>query len=326
MISPLHGHVWTLWPRLRGTLRPLPPPPSRHWRTTLRDPRVGELTLSGRLHDGGGDELLVVVHGLGGSHRSPYMVAAARAAARLGMACLRLDLRGADRRGHDFYHAGLTADLRAALAAPDLARFRRVALLGYSLGGHVCLRYAAEGDVDPRLAALATICAPLDLEAGARAIDRPERRLYRAHVLRGLKAIYAEVARRREVPLPLAEAQRITTLREWDERIVAPRFGFASAEEYWRSQAAGPVLTRVAVPAALIVTRHDPMVPLPTLAPYLPADGPVQTRILPTGGHVGFPRGIDLGLGQGAGGEGSGADGVEEQVLGWLRRAGRSGS
>ncbi len=318
MPSSLHGHFWTLWPRLRGVLRPAPPPPSRHWRTQLWDPRIGELTLSGRLHESGGRELLLLVHGLGGSHRSPYMVAAARAAAARGLACLRLDLRGADRRGGDYYHAGLTDDLRAALGAEELARFERVYLLGYSLGGHVCLRYLAEPDVDPRVVAAATVCAPLDLRAGALAIDQPARRPYRAHVLRGLKAIYAEVARRREVPLALREARRITTLREWDERIVAPRFGFAGAEDYWRSQSAAPLLHRVRVPTAMIVTAADPMVPLCTLEPHLRRGLAVRPCVLPLGGHVGFPAGVDLGLGT------SGS--VEAQLLAWLAGGGRDPS
>ena len=268
--------------------------------------------LTGRLQAGRGDELVVVVHGLGGSHRSPYMVAAARAAAQAGLACLRLNLRGADRRGRDFYHAGLTDDLRAALGAPDLARFRRIYLLGYSLGGHLCLRYVAEPDRDARVHSVATVCAPLDLSAGARAIDRPQRSLYRAHVLRGLKDIYAEVARRRPVPLAPQEARRIRTLRGWDERVVAPRFGFDSADHYWRSQSAGPLLPRVSVPTAMVVTRHDPMVPLRTLAPYLAAGASVRAQVVPTGGHVGFPEGVDLGLGT----PGS----VEAQLLAWLRR------
>ncbi|MCU0677048.1 MAG: hypothetical protein MUE69_30210, partial [Myxococcota bacterium] len=60
-------------PLLRQLAALTPPPPSRHWRTFLDDPVVGRVRLTGRLHEahpreGRGDELLVVVHGLGGSH------------------------------------------------------------------------------------------------------------------------------------------------------------------------------------------------------------------------------------------------------------------
>ena len=89
-----------------------------------------------------GEKFPLVVHGLGSEIDAPYVVAAAQAAEARGLSCLRLYLRGADRKGEDFYHAGLTADLHAALASPTLASYDRVFVLGYSLGGHVTLRYA----------------------------------------------------------------------------------------------------------------------------------------------------------------------------------------
>lgn len=61
---------------------------------------------------------------------------AARVAEAAGLDSLRLNLRGADRMGEDGYHAGLTADLAAALASPELADYRSVGVLGFSLGGH----------------------------------------------------------------------------------------------------------------------------------------------------------------------------------------------
>src|SRR5690606_5640435 len=121
------------------------------------------LELHGRWHvQPYSDELLLVVHGLGGSSESSYTLGAARAANQLQMHCLLLDLRGADRRGHDFYHAGLISDFDAVLSSPEFDLVEHVYVLGYSLSGHVCLRYAA-GRVLPKVKAMATICAPLEL-------------------------------------------------------------------------------------------------------------------------------------------------------------------
>ena len=64
---------------------------------------------------------LLIVHGLGGSAKSPYTAKAAHAAAAAGLSSLRLNLRGADLLGEDYYHAGMTADLAAAIASPELA-------------------------------------------------------------------------------------------------------------------------------------------------------------------------------------------------------------
>lgn len=309
-LSRVHGHLWTVYPRFRHDLLGAAPPPSRHWTTTGRDPEVGEFRLSGRYHAGRQDELLIVVHGLGGSHRSSYAIDAALAAERAGISCLRLNLRGADRKGRDFYHAGLTADLRAVFASDLVRAHRTVYLLGYSLGGHVTLRFVE--DPPPSLCAAATICAPLDLEAGANEIDQPKGRVYRRHVLRGLKEIYRGVAAKRAVMVPTEDADGIDTIRGWDETIIAPRFGFASAEEYWRTQSAGPRLANVNVPTLMVIARRDPMVFFQTLERFLPAASPIDARILDRGGHVGFPPGVDLGDGA--------SGGIEDQVLHWLRR------
>ena len=58
----------------------------------------------------------MIVHGLGGSATSYYARKAALAAAHAELDSLRLNLRGADRGGADYYHAGLTEDLAGGSA------------------------------------------------------------------------------------------------------------------------------------------------------------------------------------------------------------------
>jgi predicted alpha/beta-fold hydrolase len=327
----LHGHCWTVAPRLRHALVPLAAPPSRAWETSLDDPVAGRVRLTGRFAPAGGSaerELLLAVHGLGGSTESHTAVRTARAAAAAGVACLRLNLRGSDRLGDDFYHAALTADLHAALASPELLPYARIYLLGWSLGGHLALRFAAE-EADPRVAAVAAVCAPLDLAASVDAIDRPGLWAYRRSVLRGLKEIYAAGAARRPGALPVREAARIGRLREWDDRIVAPRHGFAGAADYYARASVAPLLPRLRVPALVLAAERDPMVPAATVRPVLQrlesngGSERLEFRWLRRGGHCGFPVVLDIGgEGKRLGEEGEAGGGVERQVIGWLRRHG----
>jgi len=311
---PLRAHAWTVAPTLIHRVLGRQAPQAEPWETTLHDPVAGVVRLTGRLRRGAnGNTVLVVLHGLGGSHASFYAVRAARAAEQAGLDCLRLNLRGADRSGQDYYHAGLTADLEAALASPGLASYRRVFVLGYSLGGHMALRYAT-GRLDPRVHAVAAVCSPLDLEACCEAIDRPEMWVYRRYLLAGLNRIYARVAQRRPVPTPPAQARRIRTLRAWDDAVVAPRHGFASAHDYYSQTSVGPRLGQLAVPCLLVAAERDPMVPLNTLRPWLyPAPPSLEFHLAREGGHVGFPAGLDL--------EQDAPRGLEGQVMGWLQRA-----
>ena len=312
----LKGHFWTLGPFLRHNLRPPRVPEWEHWDTSLEDGLVGTLQLSGRLTRARGcDTIVVVVHGLGGSATSYYGRRAAQAASRAGIDSLRLNLRGADRRGADFYHAGLTDDLHAALRSRALQGYERVLLLGYSLGGNMMLRYLA-AEPDPRVRAAAAVCSPIDLQRSARAIDRPRGRFYRRHVLGALKEIYRNVAASREVPIPVAEAERIDLFELWDERIVAPRHGFASAEDYWAKTSACRVLHRIETPTLFVAAERDPMVPIDTVRPWLSQATSLRRVVTSHGGHVGFPQRVDLGLGSGSTLGGGGT--IEDQIIRWM--------
>ena len=194
----LEGHLWTVRPWLAHRLRPRKPPPSIAWSTSVQDPTLGLVRLRGRLTQRpGARSLVVLVHGLGGDSSSYYVLAAANAAEQAGLSSLRLDLRGADGEGHDFYNAGLTADLRAAIGSEALAGHDTILVLGFSLGGHLTLRYATEAALDPRVRAVAAVCPPIDLDRTAEAIDQPRAWVYRRHVLDSLKQLYAAVSAHR---------------------------------------------------------------------------------------------------------------------------------
>ncbi len=309
----LSAHLWTVWPVMRDKLRPPPPVTGEVWSHEIQDPDVGPVRLSGFLHaDENADSLVILVHGLGGSTASLYHGWAVRAADKLGLATLRVNLRGADRRGEDLYHAGLSSDLAAVLRSPRLAAIENLYVMGYSLGGHVALKLATEVE-DERLRAVAAVCSPLDLDRTVRAFDRPSRWLYRRHVLSGLCEMYHEVARRREMPVPLDEVRRVRTLREWDRLTVVPRFGFADVEDYYRRAGVGSRLRQLRVPSLLVAAEGDPMVDVDGIRPALNGSHPdLEVRWFRRGGHVSFPADLDLGLGPDRG--------LEPQVMRWLLR------
>lgn len=307
----LAGHYWTLAPVAAKLVRPRLAPPSRPWSAWVDDDALGRVRLSGAFAEVEGDGVVVVVHGLGGEIESHYMVDAAHAARAAGLSCLRLNLRGADLSGEDLYHAGLTVDVAAALRSPELLRYRRVFLLGYSLGGHIALRCALAPD-DARLAAVAAVCPPLDLDRACRDLDARHRWPYRQYVLAALKAHLAAAVARDRAPVSLARARAIRTFREWDRVVIGPRFGFASPERYYAATSVAPRLGELAVPSLVVAMRHDPMVLASSVRAGLLVAAPrLELCWQERGGHVGFPPGVDLGV--------DGPRGLEPQIMAWLR-------
>lgn len=307
----LAGHLWTVGPALAARLRPARASGAEPWRLRVTDDRLGPLRLAGWLDRAGdGSRAAVLLHGLGGSADSAYLLPIARTLVRRGWTVLRLHLRGADRLGDGLHHAGFTEDLPAVLAAPPLAEARAIAIVGFSLGGHVALRFATESR-DPRLAAVGAICSPVDLEAGATAIDAPGAWLYRRHLIRSIQEVYAALGARHPVPTPVECAARARTIREWDGLVVARWFGFASAEDYYARMSVGPRLGAISTPTWIVAGEGDPMVPSATLRPGL-AGVSETTEVTWTrrGGHVGFPSDLDLGRG--------GRLGLAEQLATWL--------
>ena len=240
---------------------------------------------------------VIVVHGVGGSSGSHYVVRAAVSLHRAGFHVVRVDLRGAGESVADaaeLYHAGLTEDLRVTLArvATD-PRIDGVALLGFSLGGHVVLRLLGElGARDPGpLRAAVTVSAPLDLLEVTREIERPRSLPYQAYVLRGLvqqARAFARVHPQR-ARYDVGSLGGLRTIRAYDRLVIAPMHGFASAEDYYVRVSAGPLLGRLALPTLLIHAEDDPLVPARTVHPWVDgAPAALRQSWTDWGGHVGW--------------------------------------
>lgn len=255
-------------------------------------------------HRSGVRRTAVLVHGLGGSTRSAYLQRAARALFEAGHHVVGLDLRGAGlgaARSTKLYHAGIEPDVRVALE--HLGRDHRVRdlwLIGFSLGGQVSLFSAARwGDTPPAgLRGVIGVCPPLDLAAASRRIEAPRARPYLRYVMTSL--IDGAVALKRRLPDALAVSERdllrLTTIREYDERVIAPMHGFASADAYYEACSAGPRLGDLRIEAHVIAAEDDPMVPGDTLKPWLDRASSVHAVWTAHGGHLGFVSRLGDGL------------------------------
>jgi predicted alpha/beta-fold hydrolase len=288
------GNLQTIWPALFGRrAQGLPP---RYRRERWSTPDGDFLDLDWLDAPATSDTLVVLFHGLEGSSRSHYSEAFADWCAQRGVAFVVPHFRGCSGELNLLpraYHSGdhqeidwILQRLRAHHAGPLVA-------VGISLGGNALMRWAGEVEEDARrtVDAIASVCSPLDLEAGGHAIGRGFNRLvYTTMFLRVLKP----KAMRKLARHPgLFDAEAMLAVRDiyqFDHVYTAPVHGFASTEDYWARASALPHMGRIRVPALVANPRNDPFVPARSLARLEPGEW-VQVWQPDDGGHCGFPAG-----------------------------------
>ena len=236
-----------------------------------------------------GAPLVVLIHGLGGTSDSIYLQVTTAYLCGLGYPILQLNLRGAGESRplcRQQYHAGRTLDLHDALAAlPEEWVREGVVVVGYSLGGNMVLKYAAEYG---GLRGAVSISTPIDLAATSARFLAPRNRFYLKYLLGRIKRESLDT----EDGVTEAERALIPGLRsifEFDEKIVAPRNGFSGAADYYAKSNARQFLAEIELPTLLIHALDDPWIPSSMYTDYPWQKAPALQPLLPrSGGHVGF--------------------------------------
>ena len=256
--------------------------------------------------------LVVLLHGLGGSSRRTGVRRMGLSLQRAGYAVLRLNLRGADPGRHlagGTYAAECNSDLLPVL---EMARALAMQLVGadstesslplygagFSLGGTMLLNACLEstGVLDRLFCA----SSPLDLAICSASIERPRNRIYQRWLLQRLvRQTLADPwgASEREQQLLM---QQPLSIRAFDAAVTAPRWGYASVEDYYALASPMPRLldaSRHLPPTLILQAFDDPWVPASTaiqLSHELSNQGsddcllPLKVLITPRGGHNGF--------------------------------------
>jgi len=238
--------------------------------------------------------VIVVVHGLEGSCDSNYMRGIADKAWAHGFHAVRMNQRncgGTERLTPTLYNSGLSGDYRAVLMELMSEGFEQIFFAGYSMGGNLVTKMAGElGEGAPKeLTGVATVCPALDLSRCADALELRENYLYQRHFVKGLMERYRRKAELFPQRYSLNGFGPIRTVREFDDEITAPAFGFKDAEKYYESAGAKKVIGNVRVPLLLITAQDDPFVPYVSFLAARVTENPQVQFVAPEhGGHCGF--------------------------------------
>jgi hypothetical protein len=287
-----NGHAMTLYGW--GVPRRFPrlPPPVERCFDVAPDTRV--LAHCHWQPDAASHPTLLALHGLNASSHAHYMRGMATKAFARGMNVVRLNQRNCGDTEHlsaGLFHSGLTHDARHVLNELVGEGFGALAVAGYSLGGNLALKLAAEyADAPPpELTVVAAVSPIMEIGLCVTALERRSNWIYQWNFVRDLKRRMRRKDRLRPGLYDLSRLGDVRTVRQFDEMYTAPHFDFASAEDYYFKAAAMRIIDRISIPALIITAEDDPFVPPdPFRDPTVAGNPHITLDLTRHGGHCGF--------------------------------------
>ena len=282
-------HLQTFWPVL---FRRQPPLSHRPERLELPDGDFVDLCWTGPDHG----PLVIVLHGLQGSIRSPYAVGILRALAAHGIRGVLMHFRGCSGQPNRLargYHSGETGDLRFLLSTlrqrePETP----FAAIGYSLGGNVLLKYLGEAGAETPLRAGVAVSVPLVLRTASDRLGEGLSRIYDRYLLRALLA-----GAKRKAPLLQAAGLDVEavlgsqSIRAFDEHLTAPLHGYVDASDYYTRCSSRSFLKTIRRPTLILHAADDPFMRPEVVPDASELSASVTLELSSGGGHVGFVSG-----------------------------------
>ncbi|MDH3831650.1 MAG: alpha/beta fold hydrolase, partial [Gammaproteobacteria bacterium] len=216
-------HLQTLYPSL---FRARNIPPLRRERIELPDGDFVDIDWTPQT-----DGLCVLVlHGLEGSIDSHYAGGMLNALANSGHTAGLMYFRGRSGESNRLprsYHSGDTGDIdfvmqRLCRLYPE----NNIAVIAYSLGGNVLLKWLGEQGEKAIPVTAITLSVPFDLNSAALRLEQGVSRIYQQHLLQRLRQSVKNKASTHSMPFPTDRLGELRTFREFDHAITAPLHGF----------------------------------------------------------------------------------------------------
>jgi predicted alpha/beta-fold hydrolase len=239
--------------------------------------------------------LMIVTHGLESSSEAQYCRGTAKIFFENGWDALAWNCRscsGEMNRQFRMYHHGDTEDISAVIDhAITTGRYEQVALVGYSMGGNITLKYVGtRGDqIPPQVCAAVAFSAPCDIRAGADVLDRWDNWIYKKRFMAYLEKKMRHKARQFPGRLELAKLKKVRRWYDFDEHFSAPICGFTSADEFHAQASAKNFIAGTRVPTLIVSALNDPILTPECFPVDIARDHPyLHLELTSGGGHCGF--------------------------------------
>lgn len=248
--------------------------------------------------------LVILLHGLTGSSKSSYILGLQHFLLNNGLRSVALNFRGCSGEPNNLargYHSGDTEDLNFLYqtirqSEPDTT----MAVIGFSVGGNVLLKWLGEQGSDLSLNAAVAVSVPLVLAECANKLDKGFSRIYRHNLIQDLiyyvqrKHAYLEKTGAETEAYKikqLGDLSAIKSFGQYDDRVVAKLHGFKNVHHYYQLSSSRQYLHKIKKPTLLIQSMDDPFMTSSVLPSIEELSSSVNLEVTDKGGHVGFISG-----------------------------------
>ena len=240
------------------------------------------------------DKVLVVIHGLEGSAKRPYVTGLAKYFNSNGWDVAAVNLRGCSgelNRHFRSYHAGATNDLQEVVEhILNKDKYQTMAFNGFSLGGNLMLKYLGEKrEIPEQIKAAVMVSVPCDLHGSLKQLQKKENFLYAKRFLYKLRDHLMMRAENFPDRLTRKEIEACDSLLDIDNLYTSRAHDFEDALDYYNRNSSRQFLENIKIPTLLINAQNDGFlspdcypVEIAKKSDHLFLETPAY------GGHVGF--------------------------------------
>jgi len=241
------------------------------------------------------DNLIIISHGLEGSSDRPYVKGMAKYFSQKGWDALAWNCRSCSGELNwkpRFYHHGATEDLAQIVEYAIREKgYKKVALVGFSMGGSMTLKYLGEqeGEINKAVVGGVAFSVPVSLKSSVEALSVRKTAFYRKRFLKKLEEKIKQKAEQYPEEIKYTNFDDIRYFPDFDNLYTAPLHGFENADDFYERASAKRYMYNTQVPVLLVNAINDPFL---GDACY-PVDECKKHSLIyfemPTyGGHVGF--------------------------------------
>jgi len=293
-----NGHLMTIF----GTL--IRPNPQHQFERVLLtvDDHGGTVAIDWHRRPYRHQPILVILHGLtGGSEESYVRWMISCASEKLDVCCVVVHARGCGRSQlttPTAFSAAITDDIRASFKyiRSLVGEQTPIFTVGYSLGAGILTKYLGEEGDQCLLQGAIICCACFDMMLSTNQLEQwfnalLYNRQLTKNLLRYLRR-HEQHFNHTNSKVNLQNAYQSRTIREYDQHVIIPTYGFRDVEHYYSVASSNQWLKHIRVPALILSAIDDPICSIDGLPIRDVSENPnIITVQTPEGGHVSYLQG-----------------------------------